>query len=136
MSDALFQHHHDACTFFIQVGFLVPYNAVIRFMSCEEYSDAELDLMKKAFRGEPLKPKTFGDRSSKKIQPIFRHPLPVSDRRYDHERVLRSIKSHAADKQVLSAVTAQNAWVLEEVLLVTLRIYSCRMIVLNRMARR
>jgi hypothetical protein len=34
-------------------------------------------------------------------QPIYRHPLPVSKRRYHHEMTLKRVMSAALEKQVL-----------------------------------
>jgi hypothetical protein len=85
-------------------------------MADDEYDDEEMYLMQCIMRGEPLVKKTAG-KITKKIVPIFKHPLPVSDRRFAHEKLYRKICSYAADKQVLSAVTLENAWVLEQVLL-------------------
>ena len=85
-------------------------------MSSEEYTDDEMYLMKCVLRGEPLVKKTPGI-STKKIAPIFKHPLPVSERRFGHEQMYRNVCTHAADKQVVSAVTLGNAWVLEQVLM-------------------
>mmetsp|Transcript_8875 Transcript_8875/g.13304 ORF Transcript_8875/g.13304 Transcript_8875/m.13304 type:complete len:196 (+) Transcript_8875:93-680(+) len=81
----------------------------------EEYTEDDLDLMKRVFRGEPIKKKTTPKQL--RPQPIFKHPLPVSSRRFGHEKMLRDVSCHAADRQVLSAVTLQNAWVLEEVIM-------------------
>lgn len=82
----------------------------------KDYSDADRDLLKLVARGDPL----CGSNKvqvSLSYQPIFRHPLPVSPQRYEHEKLLRHILTFPLDHQARGAVTLRNAWVLEEVLL-------------------
>lgn len=85
-------------------------------MSKEEYTDDDMYLLKCVHRGESLVKKTAG-KTKKKIVPILKHPLPVSERRFGHEQMYRDICTHSGEKQVISAVTLQNAWVLEQVLM-------------------
>ena len=47
--------------------------------------------------------------------PIYRHPLPVSKHRHEHDFVLRRVLSSPLDKQVAAAVTIGDPWTLEEV---------------------
>lgn len=85
-------------------------------MADDEYTDEEMYLMRCVMRGEPMVKKTAG-KTDKKVVPIYKHPLPVSDRRFLHEKMYREVCTHAAEKQAISAVTLQNAWVLEQVLM-------------------
>ncbi len=47
--------------------------------------------------------------------PIYKHPLPVSEHRYDHENHLRRILSCKIPFQGMAAITKGDAWSLEEV---------------------
>ena len=72
-------------------------------------------LIKAVARGEaltsPMKvlhiPKTF--------QPLFKHPLPISDHSGYHEYNLKRVQCCKLQKQAAAAVTLADAWVLEEV---------------------
>ena len=48
-------------------------------------------------------------------QPVFKHPLPVSDHSAPHEANLRRVQCCALAKQAAAAVTLGDAWALEEV---------------------
>lgn len=84
-----------------------------------EYTDEEMDLMRAVYRGEPLNKKPVGTPVTKNYKPIFKHPLPVSDRRYFFESQLRRVVTFPGPEQAFAAVTLQNAWALEEALMVT-----------------
>lgn len=47
--------------------------------------------------------------------PIFKHPLPLSDHRFEHERNLRKILSCRAEFQANAAISQGDGWTLEEV---------------------
>jgi hypothetical protein len=83
-----------------------------------EYTDEEMSLMRAVYRGEPLNTKPVGPPVNRNYKPIFKHPLPVSDRRYFFESQLRRILTFPGHEQGIAAVTIQNAWALEEVLMV------------------
>ncbi len=82
-----------------------------------EYTDEEMALMRAVYRSEPIRTKPVGPPVSKNYKPIFKHPLPVSDRRFHFESQLRKVLTFPGSEQAFSAVTLQNAWVLEEVLM-------------------
>lgn len=48
-------------------------------------------------------------------KPLYRHPLPVSKHRYEHECVIKKIMSCPLEKQVAAAVVSRDAHTLEEV---------------------
>ena len=82
-----------------------------------EYTDDEMTLMRRVYRSEPLVTKPVGPPVTKNYKPIFKHPLPVSERRYFLENQLRRVLTYSGNEQALAAVTLQNAWALEEVLM-------------------
>jgi ankyrin repeat protein len=47
--------------------------------------------------------------------PIYHHPLPISENRYDHEVNLRMVLSCKVAYQGIAAISKSDAWVLEEV---------------------
>ena len=47
--------------------------------------------------------------------PIFKHPLPLSDHRYEHEQNLRRILSCKLEFQAIAAISQSDGWTLEEV---------------------
>lgn len=47
--------------------------------------------------------------------PLYKHPLPVSDKRFLHEENLKKILSARVAMQGISAIAKGDAWVLEEV---------------------
>lgn len=53
----------------------------------------------------------------KRYLPLFKHPLPISDHRQDHENVLRKISSCKPEKQTFAAICQGDAWTLEEVIM-------------------
>lgn len=87
-------------------------------LSIEDYSEEEIEAIKRVNRGEPLRDK--GRLSHLKIshvKPLYHHPLPLSRHRYQHEKILRDVLTHALTRQALTAVTLQNPWVLEEIIM-------------------
>ena len=50
-----------------------------------------------------------------KYIPMYKHPLPVSKTRHEHELVLRRVLSAPLPRQAIAAVTIGDAYVLEEV---------------------
>jgi hypothetical protein len=79
-----------------------------------EYSEDDLRLLQSINRSEVY---TKNPPTRVKIPTIFKHPLPVSNHRYDYEKMLRRVLTYPIDIQVRSSVTLGNAWVLEEVLM-------------------
>lgn len=82
-----------------------------------EYTDEEMQLMRAVYRGEPVNKKAVGPPVTGNYKPIFKHPLPVSDRRYFFESQLRKVLTFPGPEQAFAAVTLQNAWALEEALM-------------------
>ncbi|RYG66386.1 ankyrin repeat domain-containing protein [archaeon] len=79
----------------------------------DDYTQEELDLLNCIARSEglhnhSLKPKT-------NYTPLLKHPLPMSDRRYEHENVLRRVLSCKPSFQGMAAISQGDAWTLEEV---------------------
>jgi hypothetical protein len=84
----------------------------------EDYDEAEIEALKRVNRGEPLRDKKrIPSTAISHIKPLYHHPLPLSRHRYQHEQILREVLTHSVDRQALTAVTFQNPWVLEEIIL-------------------
>jgi len=71
-------------------------------------------LMKAIARGEALTSPSK-DELPHKYQPVFKHPLPVSDHSALHGANLRRVTCCALNRQASAAVTCGDAWALEEV---------------------
>ena len=52
---------------------------------------------------------------AKHFNPLFKHPLPVSEHRASREAILRRVQCCSLKKQAAAAVTLGCAWTLEEV---------------------
>jgi ankyrin repeat protein len=57
---------------------------------------------------------TSPGKKPQRYQPLFKHPLPVSDHSAYHDTNLRRATCCALENQVAAAVTFGDAWVLEE----------------------
>lgn len=77
----------------------------------------ELTLMWAITRGESIRYPAKPDRARQRYSPIYKHPLPPSERRYNHEYVLRKVLCCKIENQVAAAVAMGDPWVLEEVYL-------------------
>ena len=55
-----------------------------------------------------------GKKKPLRYQPLFKHPLPVSDHSAYHDTNLRRATCCSLDNQIAAAVTFGDAWVLEE----------------------
>ncbi len=77
-------------------------------------SDEEdnFDLLRAIARSEGLNCK---DNRIKGYLPLFKHPLPVSDNRHEHESVLKRVLSCKIEFQGIAAITLGDAWSLEEI---------------------
>jgi ankyrin repeat protein len=75
---------------------------------------ANLALLTSIARSEGL---NRGKPSKIFYNPIYKHPLPISDHRYDYENNLRRILSCSVPFQGMAAITKGDAWSLEEVFL-------------------
>lgn len=78
-----------------------------------DYTPEEIELLNSIARSEGLinhrtVPKTI-------YTPILKHPLPISERRYEHENVLRRVLSCKKSFQGMAAISQGDAWTLEEV---------------------
>lgn len=83
------------------------------FFEDEGYSPEEIELLNSIARSEGLHnhrqvPRTI-------YTPILKHPLPISERRFDHENVLRRVLSCKPAFQGMAAISQGDAWTLEEV---------------------
>jgi len=74
-----------------------------------------LDLLKSIARSEGLNSRKKDDESLKRYFPILKHPLPISDHRHEHEKILRKVLSCKREFQGIAAITLGDAWSLEEV---------------------
>ena len=72
----------------------------------------QLRLLKACAKSEPMT--AMSATRPQRYQPIFKHPLPVSDHSADHDANLRRARCCALPRQVAAAVTFGDAWVLEE----------------------
>ena len=78
------------------------------------YSEEELELFRIIAEGEALAQPLPRDRERTIYRPLYHHPLPMGMSRYQHETLLRRILTSPLDKQVLAAITLNDAWCLEE----------------------
>jgi len=74
-----------------------------------------LNLLKSIARSEGLNSKKKDEENLKRYFPILKHPLPISDHRHEHERILRRVLSCKREFQGIAAITLGDAWSLEEV---------------------
>jgi hypothetical protein len=73
--------------------------------------DADYRLLRTVARSEGL---YSVDEQTVGYLPIFKHPLPVSNTRFEHEDILRKVLSCKIECQAMAAITKGDAWVLEE----------------------
>ena len=78
------------------------------------YSDEDIELFRIIAEDEVLAKPLPPDRERILYKPLYHHPLPMSTARYHHERLLKRILTSPLDKQVLAAITLNDAWCLEE----------------------
>lgn len=94
-------------------------NVIIAVSVFERMSDDEefnLNLLKSIARSEGLNSKKNEDGNNlKRYFPILKHPLPISDHRHEHEKILRKVLSCKREFQGIAAITLGDAWSLEEV---------------------
>jgi hypothetical protein len=86
---------------------------------CEIDLDNEEDCLKLHYivaRGESLALQST-TKVSLKFKPLFKHPLPNSEARYQRERTLRRVMSMRLEKQAAGAVSLRDPWVLESLYL-------------------
>lgn len=72
-------------------------------------------LIKAVNRGEALTSAVPESARPSHFNPLFKHPLPISDHSAFHEANLRRVTCCRLEKQAGAAVTLADAWVLEEV---------------------
>jgi hypothetical protein len=78
----------------------------------EDEETQNFNLLRAIARSEGLNSK---DNRIKGYLPLFKHPLPVSDSRHEHERILKRVLSCKLEYQGIAAITLGDAWSLEEV---------------------
>ncbi len=81
-------------------------------MDISRQEDQDL-LMTKIARGEALT--SPAKDLPERYEPLFEHPLPISDHSTAHESNLRRIQCCPLDRQAMAAVTMGDAWALEAV---------------------
>lgn len=79
--------------------------------SVQEY-DEEFELLRAVARSEGLNNRNH---KIKGYLPLFKHPLPISDARHEHEKILKKVSSCKIEFQGCAAITLGDAWSLEEV---------------------
>jgi ankyrin repeat protein len=79
--------------------------------------DDQERLIKAVARGEALTSAAPTKAIPKTFQPLFKHPLPISDHSGYHESNLKRVQCCKLEKQAAAAVTLADSWVLEEVYL-------------------
>ena len=92
-----------------------PRNKVSKSMIDLENPDDVERLIKAINRGEALTSPMPISARPKHFQPLFKHPLPISDHSAYHEANLRRVMCCSLEKQAGAAVILADAWVLEEV---------------------
>ncbi len=78
----------------------------------EDKNQNSFNLLRAIARSEGL---NTTDTKIKGYLPLFKHPLPVSDNRHEHEKVLKKVLSCKLEFQAIAAITLGGAWALEEV---------------------
>ena len=81
-------------------------------MDISRQEDQDL-LMTKIARGEALT--SPAKDLPERYEPLFKHPLPISDHSAAHESNLRRVQCCPLDRQAMAAVTMGDAWALEAV---------------------
>jgi len=84
-----------------------------KFVLDIDNEEDQLRLLKACAKNEPLT--SPGKVRPQRYQPIFKHPLPVSDHSSFHDANLRRARCCALSGQAAAAVTFCDAWVLEEI---------------------
>lgn len=79
----------------------------------DDYTPEEIELLNSIARSEGLHNHRLLSRTV--YTPLLHHPLPVSDRRYQHENILRRVMSCKPSFQGMAAISQGDAWTLEEV---------------------
>mmetsp|Transcript_741 Transcript_741/g.750 ORF Transcript_741/g.750 Transcript_741/m.750 type:complete len:211 (+) Transcript_741:191-823(+) len=91
-------------------------------MTDEEETEKEyLQLLRDIARGDASSSTSLSKSkvTAKPVPPrfiaLYKHPLPLSNRRHKHEANLRRVLCCVLERQAISAVSLGDAWVLEEV---------------------
>lgn len=87
----------------------------VKFELDLDNEEDQLRLLKACARNEPLT--STSKVKPQRYQPLFKHPLPVSDHSAYHDANLRRARCCALPRQAAAAVTFGDAWALEEVYL-------------------
>jgi ankyrin repeat protein len=78
------------------------------------YTDEEIELFYAIAEGKVLQKPLPQDAARARYKSLYLHPLPMSLGRFQHEELLKRILVCPLDKQVLAAITLNDAWCLEE----------------------
>ncbi len=84
------------------------------FLQLEDEND-ELDLLLNIARSTTIRNKVAIPRQVTRYSPMYKHPLPISERRYNHEMILNRVLSCKVEEQAAAAISQSDPWVLEEV---------------------
>lgn len=75
----------------------------------------EQQLVRAVVRDEPLLQQLAEHKQTRAgFTPIYKHPLPFGEERFDHEALLRRLTVLPVHKRAQAAVNYRNAWVLEQ----------------------
>lgn len=85
------------------------------FLNNVDKEEDQLDLLVAIASGKPIRKKAEVSRHVARYAPIYRHPLPVSDRRFFHEMTLNRVLCAKIEDQAAAAVSLGDPWVLEEI---------------------
>ena len=94
-----------------------PHRPSEKFTIDLDNPDDQERLIKAVARGEALTSAAPTKAIPKTFQPLFKHPLPISDHSGYHESNLKRVQCCKLEKQAAAAVTLADSWVLEEVYL-------------------
>jgi hypothetical protein len=94
-----------------------PHRPSKKFTIDLDNPDDQERLIKAVARGEALTSAAPTKAIPKTFQPLFKHPLPISDHSGYHESNLKRVQCCKLEKQAAAAVTLADSWVLEEVYL-------------------
>lgn len=79
-----------------------------------DYTDADIELFRQIAEGEVTRRPIMKDRERAMYKPLYKHPLEPSERRNNHEQLLKRIMSVPFERQVMACITLGDAWCLEE----------------------
>ena len=75
------------------------------FLDSIDAEEEQLQLLQAIARSEPIRKPAIKTAAVGRYNPIYRHPLPISGRRYNHDILLSRVLSCTIEKQAAAAVS-------------------------------